>query len=93
VVYWIARRARNPEVPGSIPGLVATSDMRYILGQDVHSHLLRSTKPSILSGSVNWYQFRLGVNVLSCGYRDDGCRLQRWFTIDDCAAFLRRSYL
>jgi hypothetical protein len=38
--------------------------MHNILGQDVHSYVLRSTKLSILLGSVNWYQVRLGVNVL-----------------------------
>ena len=54
--------------PGSQPGGTGFDsrpgryfDMRNILGQDVHSHVLRSTKPSILLGSVNWYQLRLGL--------------------------------
>jgi hypothetical protein len=48
-------------------------DMLNILGQDEHSHVLRSTNPSILLESVSWYQLRLGVNVLcaAAGTTDD----------------------
>ena len=59
------------DVAGSSPDEGNTNAMRNILEQGVYSHGLRSTKPFILLGSINWYQPRLGVNS-SCDSRCDG---------------------
>jgi hypothetical protein len=47
--------------------------MRDIFGQGVYSHVLRSTKPFISLGSINWYRLRPGVEVLRAAtHKDDG---------------------
>jgi hypothetical protein len=48
--------------PGSKALLYRPS--RNILGQDVNLQVPRPTKPFIPLRSLNWYQLRLGVNVL-----------------------------
>ena len=53
---------------GSRPGSAALS-ARNILGQDIHSHRLRSTKPFIPPGSINLVPASAGVN----SYRDSVC--------------------
>jgi hypothetical protein len=50
--------------PGSNPGPVIYWPIRNILGQGVNSQVPRPTGPFIPSGSMIWYQLRLGVNVL-----------------------------
>ena len=51
-------------VTGSSPN-EGTTPTRNILEQSVYSNVLRSTKPFIPPGSINWYRLRLGVEVLS----------------------------
>ena len=63
-----------PVDPGSNLSSVIYGPIRNILGQDDYSHVLMSTRHFIPPGSINWYQPRLGVNVLcaaagtACGY-------------------------
>ena len=51
--------------PGSDPGGVTWLTCNN-LGRVNHSHLLGPTKPFTRPRSINWYQLRLGVEVLSC---------------------------
>ena len=70
---WSVRRvglvvscgARNHKVLGSRPGSAALS-ARNILGQDIHSHRLRSTKPFIPPGSINLVPASAGVKAGNC---------------------------
>jgi hypothetical protein len=41
-------------------------------GQDVHSQMSLHTNPFIPPGWINWYQFRLGINVL-CATKGTAC--------------------
>jgi hypothetical protein len=51
--------------------------MHNILKQDVFSHWLRSAKPFIPLGSINWYQPRLEVKD-SCDCSFDGVNWLAW---------------
>ena len=52
----------HPGGPGSSPASAA-AQTRNILGQDVHSHVLRSTQPCILPGSLNRVPASAGVKA------------------------------
>ena len=67
MVLWLACGARNHKVLCSRPGSAALS-ARNILGQDIHSHRLRSTKPFIPPGSINLVPASAGVKTGNCSY-------------------------